>query len=152
MATLTHIEFHSYLEVHAGNPERYKQGAPDLDANRTWDKHCLSLARPYHVNFWGSHPDAGNDDCWSGQSFATLDEAIAYYEKEHDCSDFVELVLGGDASDLYRTGRNPVRLALSEGEADTDEEDGWEDEWRREQAMEAGMLHGTQAYNEVMGY
>ena len=25
-------------------------------------------------------------------------------------------------------------------------------EWQREQAMEAGMLHGVQGYNEVMGY
>lgn len=24
--------------------------------------------------------------------------------------------------------------------------------WRREQAMEAGMLHGIDAYNEIMGY
>lgn len=27
-----------------------------------------------------------------------------------------------------------------------------DDEWRREQAMEAGMLHGIDAYNEMMGY
>lgn len=27
-----------------------------------------------------------------------------------------------------------------------------DDEWRREQAMEAGMLHGIDAYNEIMGY
>jgi hypothetical protein len=26
------------------------------------------------------------------------------------------------------------------------------DEWRRERAQEAGMLHGCDAYNEVMGY
>jgi hypothetical protein len=33
-----------------------------------------------------------------------------------------------------------------------DEDDSWQDEWRREIAMEAGMLGGCDAYNEVMGY
>ena len=27
-----------------------------------------------------------------------------------------------------------------------------DEEWRHEQAMEAGMLHGIDAYNDVMGY
>jgi hypothetical protein len=25
-------------------------------------------------------------------------------------------------------------------------------EWQRERAVEAGMLHGVEAYNDVMGY
>lgn len=28
----------------------------------------------------------------------------------------------------------------------------FEHEWKKEQAMEAGMLHGLDAYNEIMGY
>jgi len=27
-----------------------------------------------------------------------------------------------------------------------------DDDWKREQAMEAGMLHGIDAYNDAMGY
>lgn len=33
-----------------------------------------------------------------------------------------------------------------------EDDDGDDDDWRREQAMEAGMLHGVQAYNEAMGW
>lgn len=35
---------------------------------------------------------------------------------------------------------------------DQDEDNGWMEEWRREIAMEAGMMGGCEAYNEVMGY
>ena len=35
-------------------------------------------------------------------------------------------------------------------EYDEDEDD--DDDWRQEMAMEAGMLHGINAYNEVMGW
>ena len=31
-------------------------------------------------------------------------------------------------------------------------DDDWMEEWRREIAQEAGMLHGVDAYNEAMGY
>ena len=31
-------------------------------------------------------------------------------------------------------------------------DDDWMEEWRREIALEAGMLHGVDAYNEAMGY
>ena len=41
-----------------------------------------------------------------------------------------------------------VRPAALPGE----KEDNWMEEWRREQAMEAGMMGGCDAYNEVMGY
>ena len=33
-----------------------------------------------------------------------------------------------------------------------EDNDDWMEEWRREMAMEAGMLHGVDAYNEAMGY
>ena len=32
------------------------------------------------------------------------------------------------------------------------EGEGVDDEWRHEMAMEAGMLHGIDAYNEAMGW
>ena len=37
-------------------------------------------------------------------------------------------------------------------EHDEDDDDSWQDEWRREMAMEAGMLGGCDAYNDTMGY
>ena len=50
--------------------------------------------KPFSVNLWESHPDNQNDDCSTGESFATLEEARAcmadlgsvfnmtYYQKE----------------------------------------------------------------------
>ena len=35
---------------------------------------------------------------------------------------------------------------------DHEYEDEDDDDWRREMAMEAGMLHGIDAYNEAMGW
>ena len=43
----------------------------------------------YSINFWGSHPDDDNDDCWMGEDYATLAEAIKAFNMEP-----VDLVLG----------------------------------------------------------
>jgi hypothetical protein len=34
-----------------------------------------TIAAVFSVNEWGSHPDAGNDDCNTGSDFATEAEA-----------------------------------------------------------------------------
>jgi hypothetical protein len=142
MAKFSHIVAHDTHAVRFG-PRAERWGA-DGGARRReceeWDLFCDSLARPYEVLEWGSHPDAGNDDCHAGASYATLDEAIAVYEKDvaSHCR-FVEMKLSG------------VRIALHENPAVASEEDDDAD-WRREIAMEAGMLHGIDAYNEAMGY
>ena len=39
---------------------------------------------------------------------------------------------------------------IKESREEFEEDEG--DSWRREQAMEAGMLHGINAYNDVMGF
>jgi hypothetical protein len=40
------------------------------------------LAKPYSVNLWGSNPDiTDNDDCWTGDDFATREEAIRVYRE-----------------------------------------------------------------------
>ena len=92
--------------------------------------------KPYSVLYWGSNPDAGNDDCWSDDSFATLAEAEAAFARNPgSCVAFVEL----DGPDVYR-----VRKLRDARPADTS--------WRDEIAREAGMLGGCEAYNEVMGY
>jgi len=93
--------------------------------------------KPYSVLYWGSDPDAGNDDCWSGDDFATLSEAEAAFAAGSDDRDdcFIEL----DGPDVYR-----VRKLRDARPVDTS--------WRDEIAREAGMLGGCEAYNEVMGY
>ena len=65
-----------------------------------------------------------------------------------------------------RTGYNPKKLKeeylrlsnkLQQMEEELHEmgektpEDDFQNNWRRERAMEEGMLHGTDAYNEMMG-
>lgn len=116
----------------------------------------------YSVNYWGSHPEAGNDDCWTGKDFATLDEAVACYlatpaydpHPLHDASytaldsstAYVELCVTGDwtpadGPEVYEVRANPGHKP-----------DKGDDDWRREMAMEAGMLHGVEAYNDVMGW
>lgn len=47
----------------------------------------------------------------------------------------------------------PLEKARQLQEAvEVEDDDDWMDDWRREMAMEAGMLHGVDAYNEAMGY
>lgn len=111
--------------------------------------------KPYSVLLWGSHPDEDNDDCWTGDDFDALDEAKAaadgwvdHFETPEliarvgagyytNSTAFVELV-GPDVREVRHVG-NPKR--------ETDDSD-----WRHEMAMEAGMLHGVGAFNEVMGW
>lgn len=109
----------------------------------------------YSVNVWGSHPDDGNDDCWNGDDFASLAEAEAEFAKDPDCDShdqYVELAVG------TRDGRRMVdveslkvrKVAGRKGSYIGDTSD--DDEWRREQAMQAGMGMGVDAYNDMMGY
>lgn len=60
--------------------------------------------------------------------------------------------------ELTEKGQEALRAAWARPRAQvaTDEEDEagseLDREWRREIAMEAGMLHGVDAYNDAMGY
>jgi len=99
-------------------------------------------AGAYSVNQWGSHPDAGNDDCFTGEDFLTREEAEAAFDKEvHDCYVmYIEL----DGPDVHEVRRNPHysrrQIALDEAAE------------RSERAMQAGMAFGCQGYNEAMGW
>jgi hypothetical protein len=111
-------------------------------------KEPMTISRkPFNVYFWCSHPDDGNDDCNSGEDFDTLEQAEALYDAPVDdrYAAFVELT-GPDG--LRRVRKNPDydAKAVARQRARDDAE------WRREQAREAGMLHGVEAYNEEMGY
>jgi hypothetical protein len=99
----------------------------------------------YSVCEWGSHPDEGNDDCWTGADFDTLEEAEAMFAAEpHDASTaFVEL----NGPDVYRIREIPGVAARNRREAEADRR-----AWQHEMAVEAGMLHGIDAYNDEMGY
>jgi len=106
----------------------------------------------FSVNYWGSDPDADNDDCWTGDDYATLEEARRVFEAKvpdptHTPSHtvaFVEL----DGPGVYEKRPNPDYDA----ERNAREDAAFDREWRAEIANEAGMLGGCDAYNEVMGY
>lgn len=97
----------------------------------------------YRVNFWGSHPEAENDDLWYGNDFASLKEAEAAY-----CADVVGITncppqdvafieLDGPGVNKYRA--NPMYKLKQRNY----------DDWKREYAMQLGMGLGVDAYNDA---
>jgi len=92
------------------------------------------------VNFWGSHPDEDNDDCWTGADYDSLAEAKVEFEKEVADREVAWIVLDGPGIHMER--KNPNFNPAPDND----------DEWRREIAMQAGMAGGCDAYNEVMGW
>lgn len=112
----------------------------------------------YSVTLWGSNPDeTDNDDCWTGEDFATRDEAIACYREvvmfqDHAlakaCGGNWEFVMI-DGPDVHDVTVNPDQSSQERHRRDAAAEDG---EWRREQAMQAGMAFGCDGYNDEMGY
>ena len=96
---------------------------------------------PYSVNHWGSHPDKGNDDCWTGDDFATFELALADYNVDPDCyTAYVEL----DGPEVYMVRANP-NYSPKQCRIDSGAE-------RSEFAMQQGMAFGCQGYNEAMGW
>lgn len=93
---------------------------------------------PYSVLGFGSHPDDDNDDCFTGEDFATLDEARrAYLAVPVSGVAFVML----DGPDV-----NEIRQARKVRRRGTD------DSWEREHAMQCGMALGVDGYNDAMGW
>jgi hypothetical protein len=117
---------------------------------------------PYSVSLWGSHPDACNDDCWTGDEFATLEDALACYralagsignfalaEKlskvtGHDW-EYVEI----DGPDVHDVLRNPDQKTQGRHRREAQRSNA---EWQREIAHQAGMAFGCDGYNDMMGY
>jgi hypothetical protein len=106
--------------------------------------------KPYSVTLWGTHPDKGEDTCSTGMDFATLAEARACYENPD--SHFPGISTGYfhntpyvmiDGPNVNETRRRP---GIKDPRPDND------DDWKREQAMQAGMAFGCDGYNEAMGY
>lgn len=107
------------------------------------------MSKQFSVSHWGSHPDLENDDCFTGEDFDSLDEAIkAFHADPKDRSvEYIEID-GIEDADLSKHGltsryrRNPNFRRSRDDDSD----------WKREQAMQAGMAFGCDGYNEVMGY
>ena len=94
----------------------------------------------YTVLHFSANPDTdeSGDKVIASWDFETRDEAMVKF-REPIPRDVA--YVGIDAPDFNISKRN---LGYSRQALDA--------EARRELAMEAGMLHGTQAYNEIMGY
>ena len=117
----------------------------------------VSAEKPFAVNIWNTNPQAGNDDCLTGDNFVTREEAEAAFNTallgtkgalgSHGyCTnwEFAEL----DGPDVYLIATNP-RFSAALAARTRREEDS---EWRREVATQAGMAGGCEAYNEAMGW
>jgi len=124
-----------------------------------WEAIGKAIAVPYSVNLWGSNPDeTDNDDCWTGEDFATRDEAIAKYREVvmfPDRSDLVQCCGRGgweyvviDGPDVHEVTRNPDRAAVKRHRREL----ALDDAGRSERAMQAGMAFGCDGYNDEMGY
>lgn len=103
----------------------------------------------YSVFWWESHPDNENDDCRTGFDFDSLEEAIEKFNSDGDrYTAYIEIDGMTDEQhkslNIPRVRKNPKHVKTRDIDDDS--------EWRREIANEAGMLHGVEAYNEVMGY
>jgi hypothetical protein len=117
------------------------------------------LAKPYSVTLWGSNPDeTDNDDCWTGDDYATREEAIAVYREAVMFPDDSQLAhvcgRGGweyvlvDGPDVHELTQNPDQPSCRRRRAMAVDE-GAE---RFERAMQAGMSFGCEGYNDEMGY
>lgn len=102
--------------------------------------------KPYSVLEWASHPDAGNDDCITGDDYDTREEALAAFNAA--TADYSIAYFQADGPDLHEIRPNPAYNAKQVARDNRDDDS----EWRREIAMQAGMAGGCDAYNEAMGY
>lgn len=115
------------------------------------------MTMKFSVDLWGSNPDAGNDDCWTGLDFDSYEAAMAcyanpggFFDPRHDLDDtaYFELVrretFGADGStEVTRLAKrkNPDFVPSYDDHA-----------WRSEFAMQNGMVFGADGYNDAMGY
>ena len=113
------------------------------------------------MNCWGSHPDEGNDDCWTGDDYETLAEAEAAAANWREVfgqnsATFVEVIAwtGHVVRGLLEYERISVTQVISNTEIRRmkKRDDADDRAWQREIAMEAGMCLGIDAYNDAMGW
>lgn len=98
----------------------------------------------WSVNHWGSHPDAENDDCYTGDDFDSLEAAKASDLYRKAPYDVMYIEIDGPIGSLHNEViKNPNYSAKTIRFEDNLE--------RSERVMQAGMLGGIQAYNDAMG-
>jgi hypothetical protein len=85
----------------------------------------------FSVNQWGSHPDAGNDDCWNGDDYPTLEEAHAKFVGKWRF-DVAFVALEGPG--VYEVRANPDYRAPASHE---------NDDWASERMWQHRMGFGT---------
>jgi hypothetical protein len=120
------------------------------------------LDKPFSITLWGSNPDeTDNDDCWASEDFATREVAICTYREVVMFPDHSKLSLacGPRGSREYvmidgppathEVTQNPDRPSCERRRRELER---FAHECLRERAVEAGMLHGVEAYNDVMDY
>lgn len=121
------------------------------------NEHNFGFEKSFTVTLWGSNPDeTDNDDCWTGDDYATREEAITAYQSIYKwpteglakhCPEWQFCMI--DGPDIHDVMTNPDERAAKRWRRELARSDA---EWRRERAMEAGMLHGIEAYNDEMGF
>lgn len=107
-----------------------------------------TTSKPYSVLLWGSHPDAENDDCWTGDDYATRAEAEAAFADPWGVGGFDEIYHSSDTAyfeidgpDTNRVRKNPDFKPDRDAGA----------EWRNEFRMQAAMGHDIQGWNDFEG-
>ena len=122
----------------------------------------------------GSNNDPRNEDDWSDvmilseESDMSEEEMIAMCDEERRSEGYAIWVYEGDDYEDKLCGRRLANgtmvydmlfhpwdtddVKLIREADDVADDDEWMEEWRREIAMEAGMMGGCDAYNETMGY
>lgn len=109
-------------------------------------------ASGWTVNLRGSHPDSGNDDCWTGEDGLDEAQARAIYAEPslapHDLTGWHSTIRGDSTLwiEIVGPGMDEARQIRASGKSVDDDSD-----WKREIAMQAGMGLGVDAYNDAMG-
>ena len=117
-----------------------------------WDPCTVEL--PFSLDLWGSHPTEENDDHYLEETYLTVGEAMADYQK------LVKAMKQGDER-VFGVALNNIQYVILTGpgvEVETvnptfvPETSGSDDGWREEIAMQNGMAFGCDGYNDAMGY
>lgn len=111
-------------------------------------------SKPFSVGLWDAYPDSGEDACYTGEDFATLDEAQACAADVREHFGWIRasrripyVLVSGPGVREVRTIDGPEPDDVAQEREDREAR-----AWRRELATEAGMLGGIDAYNDAMGY
>jgi hypothetical protein len=104
----------------------------------------------YTIDIWACKPWS-DDLCICGVEVATLAEAEEIYNDPVSSDEFCEYFKRFSDPEVWVALAGPDVEQERQVYKRKDARDS-DAEWKREIAMEAGMLHGCDGYNEVMGY